>query len=163
MKVKELYIKDYHQFEDFGLDLTYPEGHEKAGQPLDKVCFIGQSGTGKTSLLEVINSFVEDSLQSVLNSVSNKIVEEKNGSHIFFQHMGNTMKGVYDEGRVGVFSSVYDLHKRNNRVSVIESFRRYSIPTTLCFDVNFSNIESELNSEISNHDVLSFFKINSNQ
>lgn len=58
MKVKELYIKKYHQFEDFKLDLTYPEGHEKAGQPLDKVCFIGQSGTGKTSLLEVINNFI---------------------------------------------------------------------------------------------------------
>lgn len=57
MKVKELYIKKYHQFEDFKLDLTYPEGHEKAGQPLDKVCFIGQSGTGKTSLLEVIQKF----------------------------------------------------------------------------------------------------------
>ena len=59
MKVKELYIKKYHQFEDFRLDLTYPEGHEKAGQPLDKVCFIGQSGTGKTSLLEVIQSFIK--------------------------------------------------------------------------------------------------------
>lgn len=58
MKVKELYIKDYHQFEDFRLDLTYPEGHKKAGQPLDKVCFIGQSGTGKTSLLEVIRKSV---------------------------------------------------------------------------------------------------------
>jgi len=56
MKIKELYIKKYHQFEDFRLDLTYPEGHEKAGQPLDKVCFIGQSGTGKTSLLEVLKA-----------------------------------------------------------------------------------------------------------
>jgi ABC-type lipoprotein export system ATPase subunit len=57
MKVKELYIKKYHQFEDFKLDLTYPEGHPtKAGLPLDKVCFIGQSGTGKTSLLEVLKA-----------------------------------------------------------------------------------------------------------
>jgi ABC-type polar amino acid transport system ATPase subunit len=38
--------------------LTYPKGHEKAGQPLDKVCFIGQSGTGKTSLLELIPQFL---------------------------------------------------------------------------------------------------------
>jgi energy-coupling factor transporter ATP-binding protein EcfA2 len=57
MKVKELYIKDYHQFEDFRLDLTYPEGHPKAGQPLDKVCFIGQSGTGKTSLLNIMSRY----------------------------------------------------------------------------------------------------------
>ena len=59
MKVKELYIKNYHQFEDFKLDLTYPAGHEKAGLPLDKVCFIGQSGTGKTSLLEMIHNFIK--------------------------------------------------------------------------------------------------------
>lgn len=58
MKVKELYIKKYHQFEDFRLDLTYPEGHEKAAQPLDKVCFIGQSGTGKTSLLNIMSKYL---------------------------------------------------------------------------------------------------------
>ena len=54
MKISKIHIKDFHQFKDFTLDLTYPQGHEKAGQPLDKVCFIGQSGTGKTSLLEMI-------------------------------------------------------------------------------------------------------------
>ncbi len=54
MKVKEIYIKDFRQFKDFKLDLTYPKGHAKEGQPLDKVCFIGQSGTGKTSLLKFI-------------------------------------------------------------------------------------------------------------
>lgn len=51
MKVKSLSIKDFNQFKDFELDLTYPAGHPKAGLPLDKVCIIGQSGTGKTSLL----------------------------------------------------------------------------------------------------------------
>lgn len=54
MKVKGLHINDYNQFKDFSLDLTYPAGHPKAGQPLDKVCIIGQSGTGKTSLLRVV-------------------------------------------------------------------------------------------------------------
>ena len=54
MKVTELYIQEYNQFKDFRLDLTYPEGHPKAGQALEKVCFIGQSGTGKTSLIEIL-------------------------------------------------------------------------------------------------------------
>jgi predicted ATP-dependent endonuclease of OLD family len=58
MKISKIHIKDFHQFKDFTLDLTYPQGHEKAGQPLDKVCFIGQSGTGKTSLLEMIPMFL---------------------------------------------------------------------------------------------------------
>ena len=56
MKLSQLHIQHYRQFDDLKLDLTYPEGHEKAGQPLDKVCFIGQSGTGKTTLLRFVYS-----------------------------------------------------------------------------------------------------------
>jgi predicted ATPase len=58
MKLTELHIKDYNQFEDFKLDLTYPKGHPKVGQALDKVCFIGQSGTGKTSLIEIVREVI---------------------------------------------------------------------------------------------------------
>ena len=54
MFVRGLEISEHNQFKDFKLDLTYPDGHELAGEPLRKVCFIGQSGTGKTTLLEEI-------------------------------------------------------------------------------------------------------------
>ena len=56
MKISTILIHDYFQFKDFILDLTYPKGHPKAGKPLDKVCIIGQSGTGKTTLLELIKT-----------------------------------------------------------------------------------------------------------
>ena len=55
MKIQKLEIKDYLQFKDLELDLTYPKGHQKEGQPLDKICIIGQSGVGKTNLLNIIN------------------------------------------------------------------------------------------------------------
>ncbi len=58
MKITRLEIKDFQQFKDFELDLTYPAGHERAGEALRKVCFIGQSGTGKTTLLETINTLL---------------------------------------------------------------------------------------------------------
>lgn len=54
MKIEKLEITDYKQFKDLKLDLTYPKGHQKEGKPLDKICIIGQSGTGKTNLLEII-------------------------------------------------------------------------------------------------------------
>lgn len=70
MKISKIYIKDFHQFKDFTLALTYPKGHEKEGQPLDKVCFIGQSGTGKTSLLEMIPCLIYQYEESnLINSV----------------------------------------------------------------------------------------------
>lgn len=54
MKVLELYIKKYHQFEDFTLNLIHPEGNNLAGHPLNKVGFTGQSGTGKTTSLNIL-------------------------------------------------------------------------------------------------------------
>ena len=55
MKIRSINIPNLFHFKDFHLDLTYPAGHEKAGKPLDKVCIIGQSGTGKTTLLKLLS------------------------------------------------------------------------------------------------------------
>jgi predicted ATPase len=67
MKIKYLEIKNYKQFKDLTLDLTYPQGHKKAGEPLDKICIIGQSGTGKTNLLEIITKSTIDFSQQPKN------------------------------------------------------------------------------------------------
>ena len=58
MKITRIELKNYNQFKDAAIDLTYPKGHEKEGKPLDKVCIIGQSGSGKTSLLRLLKWFV---------------------------------------------------------------------------------------------------------
>ncbi len=57
MKITKVQLKDFHQFKDVTIDLTYPKGHPKEGEPLDKVCIIGQSGTGKTTLLKIIGGY----------------------------------------------------------------------------------------------------------
>ncbi len=54
MKITGIEIDEYRQFKNIKFDFTYPEGHPKEGQPLEKVCFIGQSGTGKTTLLDLL-------------------------------------------------------------------------------------------------------------
>jgi len=53
MKIKKLDINQYRHLENLTFDFTYKTG-EKKGQPLDKICLIGQSATGKTSILEFI-------------------------------------------------------------------------------------------------------------
>jgi energy-coupling factor transporter ATP-binding protein EcfA2 len=52
IKLCKLIIKGYDQFKDIELDFTDP----KTGEPLEKICFIGRNGTGKSKLLRVINS-----------------------------------------------------------------------------------------------------------
>jgi ABC-type polar amino acid transport system ATPase subunit len=76
MKISKIHIKDFHQFKNFTLDLTYPKGHEKAAQPLDKICFIGQSGTGKTSLLELIPKFSYEYDTNLIKKVSEKSIAD---------------------------------------------------------------------------------------
>jgi predicted ATP-dependent endonuclease of OLD family len=60
MKIKKIELKGYNQFKDVEIDLTYPKSHEKEGNPLDKVCIIGQSGTGKSSLLRLIKWYISE-------------------------------------------------------------------------------------------------------
>ncbi len=60
MRLKSIHLEDYNQFKNVHLDLTYPEGHPKAGEPLDKICIIGDNGTGKTTLLDLISSYYRD-------------------------------------------------------------------------------------------------------
>jgi len=53
MKISKLHIDQFRHLENLDFDFTYQDG-ERKGQPLDKICFIGQSATGKTGLLELI-------------------------------------------------------------------------------------------------------------
>lgn len=54
MHLKYLFIDSHRHLEDLEFNFRYPQGHKLEGQPLKKICFIGQSATGKTSILEII-------------------------------------------------------------------------------------------------------------
>ena len=59
MKISKLHIDTFRHLENLDFDFTYPINYKdksKAGKPLDKICFIGQSATGKTGLLELIHN-----------------------------------------------------------------------------------------------------------
>jgi predicted ATP-dependent endonuclease of OLD family len=102
MKVSRIEIKDFQQFKDFKLDLTYPNGHAKAGEPLDKVCFIGQSGTGKTILLEFLregslyNHHIENGKHSTLSKGYIRIYSETAD----FKYMKTLLPG--NQSRYGI-------------------------------------------------------------
>jgi predicted ATP-dependent endonuclease of OLD family len=54
MKICKVYIKGFQQFEDLELDFTNP----KTGEPLDKICFIGRNGTGKSTILQILYQII---------------------------------------------------------------------------------------------------------
>lgn len=74
MKISKLHIDKFRHLENLEFDFTYPEDfyiEEKRGKPLDKICFIGQSATGKTGLLELIYEYTLNTLQlEVVNGTS---------------------------------------------------------------------------------------------
>lgn len=57
MKIKRLKIDSYRHLENLEFDFTYQSG-DKKGQPLNKICLIGQSAVGKTSILEFIKESI---------------------------------------------------------------------------------------------------------
>jgi predicted ATP-dependent endonuclease of OLD family len=69
MKILKLEIEQYKHLENLELDFTYQSG-ERKGQPLDKICFIGQSATGKTNLLELLLSLTKQALNEEVISES---------------------------------------------------------------------------------------------
>ena len=79
MKISKLHIDKFRHLENLEFDFTYPEDFhiaEKRGKPLDKICFIGQSATGKTGLLELIYGTISYLFE--LQIVQNKYLFDNN-------------------------------------------------------------------------------------
>ncbi|MBE7651876.1 AAA family ATPase [Tenacibaculum finnmarkense] len=85
MKISKLKIAQYKHLENLDFDFTYQSGKRK-GEPLDKICFIGQSATGKTNLLELLFSKIKKALnQEVVGEIlypNNNFTEQLKGELI---------------------------------------------------------------------------------
>jgi ABC-type lipoprotein export system ATPase subunit len=87
MKIKYLNIDSYRHLKNIQFDFTYPKGHIKQHQPLDKICLIGQSASGKTSVLELINEMSSnlhnDPIELLHDSTKKEAFLYKHRSHPF--------------------------------------------------------------------------------
>lgn len=110
MKVKSLSIKDFNQFKDFELDLTYPAGHPKAGLPLDKVCIIGQSGTGKTSLLNKLATAIRPQNLYYSEAITKSDQIKNNNSDVssFLQHHSEMGCITFENTDLGISAKLYE-------------------------------------------------------
>lgn len=102
MKIKKLNIASYKHLQDISFDFTYPSNHKDAGKPLKKICIIGQSATGKTTILELIK-------QAIRKLESAEII---NGIHLF-QSFHLSLKGELE------FDSIEGTYKvEETRISI---------------------------------------------
>jgi ABC-type lipoprotein export system ATPase subunit len=170
MKISKIHIKDFHQFKDFTLDLTYPQGHQKAGQPLDKVCFIGQSGTGKTSLLELIPTIVYAYNSNILLKTKNLIsISENVEMSICFGHDNEYSSDVLlQKGEKGyathgvntkLYGKDYDWVKEGKRFfydwRTNTSSKLTYFPANLNYDIDF-----ETDSRFGDKEIIDFSQDN---
>lgn len=92
MKICSIHIKGFQQFQDTFLDFTDPE----TGEPAEKICFIGPNGTGKSTLLELINSLLgENPYSPRINKWGFIFIKIKSQGKAFSLIKGNDSTKIY--------------------------------------------------------------------
>ena len=69
LQIVQLRLKNYRQFKDACFDFI---DHE-TGEALDRVCFIGANGTGKTTILELLSKFLNNKGDNI-NQINDSLV-----------------------------------------------------------------------------------------
>ena len=110
MKLKKLHIESFRHLEKLKFDFTYPEDFhikEKRGKPLDKICIIGQSATGKTGILELIKSRFEYITEYTL-------FEKVNLKNLYSSHRDCIEFQLIDDDK-----GIYNIELENNILNII--------------------------------------------
>ncbi len=148
MKVQYLHIRNYKQFLDLELDLTYPKGHKKAGQPLDKICIIGQSGTGKTNLLDIVKKSTIDFSEQSKNSYLpfSEFVGESTDDRYIMTRFKTQMK-IKVETLFTKKSSTITFETKSNKTkkyNILENEKNYFVSTVRHVDLGEEITEYEI-------------------
>lgn len=124
MKISKLHIDQFRHLENLTFDFTYQSG-ERKGQPLDKICFIGQSASGKTGLLELI--YQESCrLQNAVRFeeiTENKIPNYNNPDNILsgiINFISDTINRTFTIGKTNIEPVFYEFQKKE-RLSSFET------------------------------------------
>jgi predicted ATP-dependent endonuclease of OLD family len=115
MKICKIYLRDFEQFQNVDLDFTHPD----TGEPLDKICFIGSNGTGKSKILRLINWFLKglnNELGSTIEEINfenriqkgNVIFETLYDNKIYFFYFDNFTTSIFLKNNILDNSNLYN-------------------------------------------------------
>ena len=91
MKICSIHIKGYRQFQDTYIDFTDPE----TGEPSNKICFIGNNGTGKSTLLRLIDYLISNQLKSKISKSGLIIMKLRIGKNDALLMFTKKLKGSF--------------------------------------------------------------------
>lgn len=60
LKIRRIHLRGFQQFQDTVLDFTNPD----TGEVADRICFIGRNGTGKSTILRLIDDWLRSPLDA---------------------------------------------------------------------------------------------------
>jgi AAA15 family ATPase/GTPase len=151
MKISKLNIEQYKHLENLVFDFTYQTGKRK-GEPLDKICFIGQSATGKTNLLELINKEIYRINTAVVNQFdfSDELPEEILLCEIYFKYGKD--KIILSDKKLNYNDKIFNLSYSGTFGNLIDSEHK---KTNYFFK---SNLISENNIDLFTKNPLDIFE-----
>lgn len=96
LKIAQVYIQDNGPFQNLQLDLTYPEGHPKAGQAMDRICLLGENATAKPALMGILVEYLRNTMR--FKSKALFLVKLQLGERFVYSvHLNNTVLFFRDD------------------------------------------------------------------
>ncbi|PWN58679.1 AAA family ATPase [Chryseobacterium viscerum] len=158
MKLKKLHIESFRHLENLKFDFTYPDDFhikEKRGKPLDKICIIGQSATGKTGLLELIRSRFEYITEYTFFEEIKKKDFSNHNDYIQFQIEDDNKDIYHIELEDKILNLIYN---ENNKEKGLEILKTISFDSLISIESNIVNDKNTDFFEKDSFDVISRFQ-----
>ncbi len=159
MKIKKLIVRNYKLFDDLELDFT-----DKKGEILDTIVLAGLNGSGKTTILELIENLINGTLKKEtfikstsfqleieVSSVQKERIEFSPDTDLQEALQGNKkcihfgFNGTSSEKEVQLFASYVDIHeKKSNGVFICASDKMYDAKTNKNILLTSFNVDKKL-------------------
>ena len=158
MKISKLHIDQFRHLKNLDFDFTYPKDFhisEKRGKPLEKICFIGQSATGKTNILNLIDiKTYNNSYQELPDEFKYNNSLEKLNTKLTVAFSDSTDDFLIENNKI-----LIDYNLQDNNIST-DVVKKIYFPAELNISeiINFLEIEDieilEINSKLKNYNQI---------
>ena len=137
LKIIQLRLKNYRQFKNVCFDFVDNETNE----PLDKVCFVGANGTGKSTVLAILGKFLHNQFGKTAipkNSILSIKFRDDSQNEFYFFHatFESSMFKGYLDSKVGEHALWNNLWHSSEQ----DTSSQYEYSQMICKQFSISNL-----------------------